>query len=209
MIDLAQARRILQLTLAEYSKVRADYWAQIYDSIYGYVTSGGAVTSYKNAMKRAMVEAFPAVGDIAWQDAGADLPLDDDAASWITSKMNAEIGYIDNTFENMKLLRKETDQNELNQAAIHQAFQRADLYSTTLDSVYSTIKLMGAGSKMLTFTGPDGDESCDDCQRYKNKRHKASWWVANDAIPPNRSFECGGYRCEHILVDDQGQIYTI
>ena len=208
MIDLAQARQILELSLAEYSRVRADYWVAIYDAVYEYLMSGERITAYKSRMKQAMTEAFPAVGDIAWLDGGSELPLDDDANAWVTSRMNAEMGFIDNTFENLKLTRKEAG-DELEQIAIHQAFQRSDLYAKTLYMVYSNIKLLASRNIMLTFAGEDGAEGCTDCKRYKNKRHKASWWVANDAIPPNRDFECGGYRCQHLLIDDQGRIYTI
>lgn len=209
IIDLAQARKVLELTLAEYSKVRATYWAEIYDVVYEYLISGASITSYKSRMKRAMVTAFPKVGDLAWEDGGANLPLDEDTNAMLTSRMNAELGFIDNTFESLKLLRKEASGDELKEAAIHQAFTRADGYANTLDGLYSTIKAMAAGSKMLTFVGEDGDESCSDCSRYKNKRHKASWWVARNAIPPNRDFECHGYKCQHVLVDDNGALFTI
>ena len=211
-IDLSQARRVLELTLAEYSKLRADYWAQIYDEVYEYLTSSAPSTAYKSRMKRSMLETFTKVGDIAWQDGGAELPLDQETNTWLTSKMNAEIGYIDNTFETLALLRKDlkgSDDLEIKQEAIHQAFMRADGYANTMDGVYSTVKVMAAGSKMLTFTGDDGDESCTDCQRYKNKRHRATWWTSHNAVPPNRDFECHGYRCQHVLVDDGGQIWTI
>lgn len=206
---LARARQVLELTLAEYSQVRADYWAKIYDAVEEYLLSSSAVTSYKNRLKRAMVEAFTKVGDIAWQDGGNDLPLGDDANAWLTSRLNAEIGFIDNTFQSLSLLRKEETEETIRDAAIHQAFARADGYANTLDGIYSTIKAMSAGAKMLTFVGEDGDESCTDCKRYKNKRKKASWWVANNAIPPNRDFECHGYRCRHVLVTDSGELFTI
>lgn len=206
---LAQAQKVLELTLAEYSKIRADYWATTYDVVYEYVTSSSAVTAFKSRLKRAMVEAFTKVGDIAWQDGGNKLPLDEDTNAWLTSKMNAELGYIDNTFETLRLLRKEETEETIQDVAIHQAFSRADGYANTLDGLYSSIKVMSAGSRMLSFVGEDGDESCGDCRRYKNKRHKASWWVAHDAIPPNRNFECHGYRCQHVLVTDKGELFTI
>ena len=206
---LAQAKKVLELTLAEYSKVRAEYWAQTYDVVYEYLTSSSAVTSYKSRMKRAMVEALTKAGDIAWEDGGNKLPLDEDASAWLTSRLNAELGFIDNTFESLRLLRKEETEDTIKEAAIHQAFQRADGYANTLDGIYSTIKAMSAKNMMLNFVGEDGDESCVDCHRYKNKRHKASWWVAHDAIPPNRNFECHGYRCQHVLVTDSGELFTI
>lgn len=208
VLNLVQAQTLLQFTLAEYSAVRSTYWAQIYDLVEGYLTSSDRVTAYKSEMKRAMLETFTRAGDIAWEDGGGTPPLDQDAASWLTSRMNAEMGFIDNLFETLKMLRQEEAGN-ISDAAISKAFATADGYSKTLDAVYSQTKVLAAGSKMLTFVGEDGDESCEDCRKHKSKRHRASWWVAHDAVPPNRNFECKGYRCQHVLVDDQGRLFTI
>lgn len=208
-MDLALARKVLELTLAEYSELRGGYWADTYDIVEDYLTGASAVTEFKSRLKRTMIETFTKVGDMAWEDGGATLPVDEDTNAWLTTRMNAELGYIDNTFETLRLLRKEETEETIQDTAIHQAFARADGYANTLDGIYSTIKAMAAGAKMLTFAGEDGDESCTDCRRYKNKRHKASWWVAHDAIPPNRNFECHGYRCRHVLVTDTGELFTI
>jgi len=215
IIDLAQARKVLELTLAEYSKVRATYWAEIYDVVYEYLVSGASITSFKSRMKRAMVTAFPKVGDLAWEDGGADLPLDKDTNAILTSRMNAELGFIDNTFEALKLARKSAEnEGDLKDIAIQQAFARADGYAQTLDGVYNQIKAMAAGSKMLTLVGEDGTPPnfpCTECRKYKGQRHKASWWVGRGLIPypGNPNYTCKNYKCQHVLVDDNGALFTI
>ncbi len=206
--NLIQAKTLLQFTLSEYSAVRSEYWAKIYDVVQGYLTSSDRVTAYESEMKRTMLETITKVGNIAWEDGGGTLPLDPDAAGWLTTRMNAEMGFIDNLFETLKMLRQEEAGN-ISDTAISKAFATADGYSKTLDAVYSQTKVLAAGSKMLTFVGEDGDESCEDCRKYKSKRHRASWWIAHDAVPPNRIFECKGYKCQHVLVDDQGRLFTI
>ncbi len=63
---------------------------------------------------------------------------------------------------------------------------------------------LGHDGDLPQGAGDDGAESCADCSKYKDKRHKASWWISHNAVPPNRDFECGGYNCEHYLIDDDG-----
>lgn len=210
MINFAQARRILELTLAEYSGIRAGYYAQVFDLVKNYLISKAAVTSYTRSMKRAMSDAFVQVAEIAWVDGGSDLPLDGDALDWLSARQSAEFGFIDELFQRLKMLRGEETKDTITDTANEEAASRAEGYAGTLDLVYSTIKLLAGKNKMLTFVGTDGKESCKDCRKYKNKRHKASWWVAHDAIPGSHTgFECGGWLCQHILIDDGGQVWTL
>lgn len=202
--NIAEARRVLELTLGEYSAIRGDMWSKIYDAAFNYLSAGKTITDFKSPAKQAVATAYVTTGDLAWLDGGGKLPLDEDAASLVAASQNAELGYIESTAERLRLLKKDGEFE-----ATGEAFKIADAYSATLDALYANIKVMAAGSKMLTFTGSDGDHSCGDCQKYQGKRHKASWWVSHDAIPPNRNFECGGWRCEHVLVDDEGNLFTI
>lgn len=208
MLTLAEARKILELSLSEYSRIRADYWASVYDAIEGYMSGSGSIAVPKNQMKQAMINAFGPTADTAWQDGGAELPLDEDALAIYNATQNSELGNIDALFERLKIARSETDNKK--DLAVMEATARADGYAGTLDYLYSQIKLLATGNKMLTFTGISGKESCPECKRYYGQRHRAKWWVAHDAIPGSHSgFSCGGWRCLHILTDDSGQIYSL
>jgi hypothetical protein len=208
--NMAEARRVLELTLGEYSAIRGDMWAKIYDAVWQYLTTGGNVTEFKQPSKQAIATTYVTTGDLAWLDGGGSLPLDEDAAGLVASSQSAELGFIDQTATRLQLLKKDEEAKQDWEATYtREAFAVADGYASTLDALYANIKVMAAGSKMLTFTGTDGVHTCKDCARYQGKRHKASWWVSHNAIPPNRSFECGGYKCEHILVDDNGNLFTI
>ena len=190
--------------LATYAAVRRTYYEAVFVVIYDYLDSDKPLTQYKNQMKQAMINAFIPAAEIGWEDAGAQLPYDDAVAAFLSDATDAEMGYIDALFLSLKEARKSEDVNK-----VELATARAVGYANTLDRIYNRVKVMAAGSRMLTFAGEDGEESCSDCQRYKGKRRKASWWIRNDAIPPNRNFECGGYRCQHVLVDDDGQVWTL
>lgn len=207
--DFEHHRRVLELAnLWFYSDIRRTYWERSYDAIFEFLTGKSSRTKFENDMKKAMVEAFVAAAEQAWQDAGAELPYDEDTSAYVGGVQSGELGYISDLFEHLLLLRKEL--KELAQfTAQDTAASRADGYAHTLDAVYANVKLLAKPNVMLTFAGSDGAESCSDCSRLKGKRHRAKWWVANEAVPPSRHFECKGYRCQHVLVTDEGNLYTI
>lgn len=205
IVDIDAARRVLELTLGEYSTIRGNYWAVIYDAVEQYLTGSNSITSYKNTMKRAAVEAITDAANLGYMDGNTDeTPMEPSEEQMLTLAINTELAHIDELFARLSELRKAGEFD-----AINEAYARADGYAKTLDRVYNEFKTRAAGKIMLTFVGTDGKDSCSDCKKYKNKRHKASWWVSHNAVPPNRDFECGGWRCQHVLVNDKGELFTI
>lgn len=188
----------------DYYPVRQELWGSVYDNVFGFLSGKGQVNTYANPMATAIAKAYIDTADIAYQDGGGTLPLDEDTLATAKALMNEQLGYVDSMFDTLKQLRKEGDYDP-----ISVAFEKAKLWTNSLDSFYNSIKVMGAGNKMLTFDGDDGKESCKDCQKYKGQRHRATWWSAHNAVPPNRDFECHGYNCYHILVDDEGNQFTV
>jgi len=204
MIDLATARRVLELTLAEYSAIRSRFHSEVYYAIEEYLNGEKRITSFENRMRIAITESYNDTAAVAWTDGGGEFPLDDDAKTLLNSLIAEELSHSATLFQRLKMARKEGGV-----IAEIEAQVRADGYASTLDSGYANIKAMAYGNKMLTFVGEDGEESCKDCAKYKGKRHRAKWWVSHNAVPPSRDFECKGYRCQHVLVDDDGYLFTI
>lgn len=208
-INLTEARRVLELTLAAYSDIRGRYWAAVYDAIYEYLTGTKPVTGYRNTHKKEMLKAFTDAADTGWAD-GFPIdkevpPMEAEQASLLTAEQNAELGYIELMWQRMAALKKEGDFD-----AIHEAYATADGYAKKLDSIYSKFKLLAAGTKMLTLVGRDGEKSCAECQKYKGKTHRASWWVSHNLVPGiGSAYSCGGWQCFHVLVDDNGNLFTI
>lgn len=188
----------------DYSSIRDSLWSAIYDSVVGYLSGSGHITGPKSQFTTAMAQAYVETADTGYMDGGGDLPLDEDTAAWARAELQAQFGFVDSLFENLKMLRKENDFD-----ADSEAEARADGYCDSLDALYNGAKLAGAKNKMLTFGGSDGAESCKDCQKYKDQRHRASWWLSRNAVPPSRDFECKGYNCYHYLFDDEGNEFTI
>jgi hypothetical protein len=190
----------------DYETIRAEYYDVVYSIVLEYMESSDRPTAYKGALSRNMVEAFTPTVEIGYEDGGSELPLDDDVESWLTAAQFSELANIESLFVSLKLLR---DAGETNPET--EATARAQGYTATLDGLYNQAVLYGAGNIMLTFSGEDGEHSCDSCIDLTGQRHKASWWISHDYVPPTGSgLDCAaGGNCKHYLEDDDGERWTI
>lgn len=182
----------------------AEYHDAITEALTSYFEDGRI--AHKNQFKRAMVEAFGTAFDSGWVDGGQELPADEDALSWLNERVNQELGFIDMLFQEAKELRKEEDFDYFEWVTQH-----ADNYTRTLAEIYNQAKLRALPDQMVTFDGDDGEESCETCQKLKGVRHKISWFVKRNYVPPfGVGLECGrGGRCQHRLYDDEENEVTI
>jgi hypothetical protein len=185
--------------------VRAAYGDAIYAAILEYLAAAGSSTQYKNRVKRAVVESFPEVFYLAYASGGGEV-VDPEDDQWLTAKINAEMAYVDLLFQSMKTVKDTAESADERRA---EANARADGYLKTLDAVYAEGLLRGKKNRMLTMVGEDGAESCVDCQRHKGKRYTARKWLRL-GIPgvPGNGWECGGWKCQHGLIDDEGVAFT-
>lgn len=65
------------------------------------------------------------------------------------------------------------------------------------------------GDPYLTFSGDDGEESCDECQEYKGQRHRLSWWDKRGLLKRNGNdnYGCGRWEpCHHHFFYDDGRL---
>jgi hypothetical protein len=209
------AARLIELTLPEYTALRAFYFQTVHAAVFDYLSGEGNIVGFENKIVTAIDAFFPEAANMGWSDGAgegigkhqADAALADsaEASTILESLIRAEKSYAASLATRFRGIRS-PDSGEV---AGSEAAARAEGYARTLDRVYANFKVMAVGGVMLTFDGDDGEESCTDCQRYKGQRHRAWWWVRHDAVPPNRAFECGGYKCYHFLRDDQGNLFTI
>ena len=190
-----------------YESIRSEMWAAVYDAVYNYLSSTEYRPTEAMPMKAAIAKAYIETSDIAYEDGGGSLPLDEDTLSLAKSYMDQQLAYVDGLFETLKQLRKDGDFD-----VISMAFQKANTWSDSLDGFYNTIKLAGAGNKMLTFAQVrHTKESCDDCLALRGQRHRASWWISYEYVPPKGAgLACSaGGHCGDALVDDDGNEFTI
>jgi hypothetical protein len=186
--------------------IRSNFTDVVYTVVRDYLNSSDRSTSYKSAMGREVVEAYAYAAERGYEDGGGELPLDGEVMDWLTASQDSERANVDSLFVSLKLLR---DSGEFDADA--EATARANGYTNSLDGIYNKAVLFGIGNQMLTFEGDDGIHSCPTCTSLKGQRHKASWWISHDYVPPTGDgLDCAaGGHCMHQLVDDQGTVVTV
>lgn len=166
---------------------------------------GGSVASGRNQFKRAMVQAFGDAFDLGYVHGGGVLPFTGDALEWFNARTEQELSYIDALYLQVREMRRAGDWD------LVYISERADGYVNTLREIYNAARLFPVRNVYATFDGDDGAESCDSCQRLKGKRHKVSWFINRNYVPPRGSgLDCSkGGKCEHFLRSDTGMELTI
>lgn len=184
--------------------IRNTYWAIIYDAVYDYLTGTQSVTTFKNAMKKGMVDAFVQAAELGYEDAGGELPMDSETLAWLGDAQSSELANIDDLFSRLK---QEWDGLD----PINEAFARADGYAATVDAIYTQFKMWGNKNQMLEWVLGATETHCDTCAELSGGKHKASWYISHDYIPrkPGASMDCNGYNCDCSLVDKDGNEVTI
>jgi hypothetical protein len=191
---------------AGYDGIRTVMRGEIFGAVFGYLSGSGYVTTFKAQMTTAISKAYIEAADVAYVDAGAELPLDPDTAAWARGQLDAQLGFVDDLFEGLRELRKQGgfDAGEVAQA-------RAEGWGNGLDGFFNEAKLRGSNNKMVTWHLGATEKHCKTCASLDGKRHKISWFVDRNYIPrkPGADLECGGYRCDCTLTDDSGNELTI
>lgn len=80
---------------------------------------------------------------------------------------------------------------------------RVELWGRSVQAAGEAGVNMALANEMVEFGGDDGEESCATCMRLKGQRHRRKWWESQGLVPGqpgNENFECGGYRCQHVLI---------
>lgn len=197
--------------LEDLAVINSGYHDVISEVLIGYF-EGGIVTGFRNRFRVGATEAFYDAFYQGYRDAGGIPPIPPEGSQWLEARINQEYGFIDALFSQIKELRKDPSFEFFGFVN-----DKADGYTAALREVYNTGALYAMGNKMLTFDGDDGSAQhvCQSingtCVRLKGKRHRASWWLAHDLMPyrGNRNYDCGGWNCQHYLIDDEGNRVTI
>lgn len=204
--DMKTIGMSLKQISGEYNPIRQELWASVYDNVYDFLSTTHQVGTNSRPMATAVSKAYIETLDIAYADGGGSLPVDEDTLAYAKAELNAQLSYVDSLFATLKEMRKEGDFD-----SIHEAFLRANNWSSALDGFYNTIKMMGANNKMLTWRLGNTEKHCKSCLSLDGQRHRAKWYISRGYTPrkPGSSTDCGGYHCDCKLEDDNGEVFTI
>ncbi len=194
------------LKAAGYEGVRTVMHGAVFGSVFGYLSGSGYAPAFREQMATAVSKAYLETADIAYQDAGAELPLDEDTAAWVRSELEQQFGFIDELFERLKELRK---QDGVDAGAEAQA--RAEGYANALDGFANEVRLRASKNVTATWVLGATEKHCKTCSSLDGKSHRISWYIDRDYIPrkPDAAMDCHGYNCDCSLVDKNGNEYTI
>jgi hypothetical protein len=202
----------------DYSQIRSIYKYEIKNAILGYVIEGSDNPyKYAGQMKKSMSTAFGDAFEAGYQEGGGNVSdIEEADRSWLNNKKTTERGFIDQLFDRLKEMKKQSREDDQTQDEFLYEIDleieaRSEGYAKTLDGIRDEGKLRGSRNIMLTFDGEDGQESCPECRKWKGKRHKASFWIKRGLVPGqpgNQNFSCRGYNCHHYLFDDKGEIWA-
>ena len=107
--------------LLGYPPIRANYWAEIYDSVEQYLTRNKPVTSFRTKASIEVSESFTDAGYEGYQQAGAELPVPGDIQAWLSQRIGEERTHIEGMFDRLKAEWEGLDW-------IKEAYARADFY---------------------------------------------------------------------------------
>jgi len=185
--------------------INAKYHDAITQSLINYFENARGKKNQK-AFKNAMIDAFTSAFGLGWADGGQPLPFSAEAVEWLSAKVAEEVVHIDGLFVNAKELRKEKDFDYFAWIT-----ERADGYTQTLQAIYNAGRMFALKNKMLAWSLGATEKHCKTCAKLDGQRHRAAWYVSRNYIPrmPGASMECGGYKCDCHLSDDEGNEITI
>jgi hypothetical protein len=196
-------------SVGDYSGIRSRYAEIVKSSVQDYlldvVTLASAKGDFKKACATAFLDAFE-TGFLDTQGKDATYDPDEEDSSWLATRLDQELAFIDGLFVTMKAMKDDQEEPITDDEISNFAADKAAAYATTLDGIYGQGKLRSRKNVMLTLEGPDGKESCPECIRYKGQRHRARWWMSHGLVPApgNENYTCGNYLCQHTLNDDSG-----
>jgi hypothetical protein len=79
---------------------------------------------------------------------------------------------------------------------------RIGLWAASISAAGAAGLASAKKNEMVRFGGEDGEESCKDCQRFKNEPHRRKYFLTRNLLPgkPGSNLTCGGFACRHTLV---------
>ena len=178
---------------------RGEYRSELALTMLEYLNSNRPITAFRNQYRRATNDAFNISFIAGWADGGGSGPLPDNMRSWINAQIDAQMGYIEGVFVELKRLRKDGDRDQWGDFV----GARADGYANALTGVYAYAK-MQASKKGLGIWRVGPTEHCDTCLGLDKQVRSVNWFLENGYIPQQAgspTLDCGGWRCQCGIYD--------
>ena len=212
---LAHARltlaRLKLIPLEEFSpgmsldEIKSEYADTLYSAMTDYLDSGQPITSFRNAVRRAVNDGFTLAFYAGYADAGGSGEIPEDAISWLSGRIESEIEFTDGLFADLKALRADKESREDDKLSWARA--RASGYTGTLTGVYAQGKTWGDENIEGEWVFGDTDH-CDTCADLNGQKHPLKWYREEGYIPQEAgsvTLDCGGWKCQCRVLGPDGE----
>lgn len=208
-VEAVLKKELLALTLKSVNEVLREYQDTLERSIVN-VVNGNMTPGEMSRATRAMIRRLaPEAYQEGMKEGGIRNPEeemedeDDEAiALWERDQLIHLDSFIEAIGEAAKLKGDERTE------ARSRLFDRAAEWVESMHFLGQKGYLSAKGNLPLTYDGDDGEESCEECQRYKGQRHRKSWWEKRGLLDrPNDKYTCGRFKnCHHHFFDDEDNV---
>lgn len=200
VIEASIALKSINEVLREYQDKLERY---VVDVVNGNMTAGEMSRAHKSLIKRLASEVYQeGMREGGVRDPESEMEDEDDEAidDWTSDQTQYTLEFAKDCEAANDLKGDERKDKR------DQLISRVDDWTTSLRTLGQKGYLSAKGNLPLTYDGDDGEESCDECQKYKGQRHRKSWWEKRELLSrPNTKYTCGRYKnCNHHFYDDDG-----
>lgn len=182
------------MTWKSIESVSRSFRNDLYDIVNAAFENGGAITRDMRALVKTAVEDSYFEG-LAQGGVTPDQMDEEDALNVIQLNLTQQ-DYVKAFSDDVRKAAK-VGTAEAKNAIL----RRIDLWAASIAAAGQAGLNSAKANELVVFDGDDGDESCQDCQRYKREAHRRKWFVQRNLLPatPGSALQCGGWRCQHYL----------
>ena len=212
--QLREAEQLLKqelsiITLKSVNEVLREYQdtleRYVVNVVNGNMTKGEMSRAMRALIKRLAPNAYTeGMREGGIRDPEAEMEDEDDEAiaTWAADQLLYVDGFTESCQEASTLKGDDrTTQRDI-------LLNRVDDWVSSMRFIGQKGYLSAKGNLPLTMKGTDGKVSCNECQKYKNQRHRMSWWDKRGLLDrPNENYTCGRFdTCQHHFYDDDDNI---
>jgi len=204
---LARGEVLIGIRTKTIAQVARDYEDALDRFVRDVLQHGGGEVDFRRSHKALIRSIAESAYIEGMREAGGSKDdLDGEDILAIETWKDNQVGYVDAFAADIRAASL-SDAPEGAAAAI---LARVPVWVASLRNLGDMGRLSALGNVNLTMDGPDGKESCVECQTYKGQRHTKKWWERRGLLSRNgnENFSCGrweGY-CQHSFRNDDGEV---
>ena len=204
---LARGEALVGIRIKTIAQITQEYEDTLDRFVRDVLQRGGGEVDFRRSHK-ALIRSIaePAYVEGMREAGGSEDDLDDDDRSAIETWTDEQVGYVDAFAADIRA----ASLSDAPEGASASILARVPVWVASLRNLGDLGRLSALGNVPLTLDGPDGKESCVECQTYKGQRHTKKWWERRGLLARNGNpnYTCGRWEghCQHYFRNDDREI---